>query len=137
MTEANDNPLFHEAGVSLNISFPNLRRSARSVIDRQVDMRRTFYDRNHVPIVRGRPGSSMPIRSRPTNRTGPRPLLTADKFVIATGTRPYHPADIDFEHPRIFDSDTILDLNHTPQSITVYGAGVIGCEYASMLRNLG
>ena len=37
----------------------------------------------------------------------------------------------------MFDSDTILDLNETPQSITVYGAGVIGCEYTSMLRNLG
>ena len=70
MTEANHNPLFHEAGVSLNISFQNLRRSARSVIDRQVDMRRTFYDRNHVPIVCGpRPVHRCPHRrSRRTQR---------------------------------------------------------------------
>ncbi|MDC0308051.1 Si-specific NAD(P)(+) transhydrogenase, partial [Planctomycetaceae bacterium] len=45
--------------------------------------------------------------------------------------------DIDFNHPRIFDSDTILGLDHTPRSIAVYGAGVIGCEYASMFRGLG
>jgi NAD(P) transhydrogenase len=44
---------------------------------------------------------------------------------------------VDFHHPRIFDSDTILDLKGKPQSLTIYGAGVIGCEYASMIRNLG
>ena len=64
-------------------------------------------------------------------------MVSADTIVLAIGTRPYHPPDIDFEHPRIFDSDTILDMNDTPQSITVYGAGVIGCEYTSMFRNLG
>ena len=50
--------------------------------------------------------------------------------------RPYRPPDVDFTHPRIFDSDTILDLSFTPQSITIYGAGVVGCEYTSMFRNL-
>ena len=35
------------------------------------------------------------------------------------------------------DSDTILNLTFTPWSISVYGAGVVGCEYASMFRNLG
>src|SRR5262249_43151557 len=58
-------------------------------------------------------------------------------FVIATGSRPYRPPDVDFSHPRIFDSDTILGMEELPQSMTVYGAGVIGCEYASMFRLLG
>jgi NAD(P) transhydrogenase len=53
------------------------------------------------------------------------------------GARPYRPKDVDFSHPRIFDSDTILRLEETPHSITIYGAGIIGCEYASMFRNLG
>ncbi len=56
--------------------------------------------------------------------------------MIATGSRPYRPPDVDFTHPRIFDSDTILDLSFTPQSITIYGAGVVGCEYTSIFRNL-
>ncbi|WP_163003917.1 FAD-dependent oxidoreductase, partial [Pseudomonas viridiflava] len=52
-------------------------------------------------------------------------------------SRPYRPADIDFHHPRIYDSDTILSLNHTPRKLIVYGAGVIGCEYASIFSGLG
>lgn len=34
--------------------------------------------------------------------------LVADQFVIATGSRPYRPSDINFNHPRVYDSDTIL-----------------------------
>src|SRR5690242_5784520 len=53
LNEFNSNRLYREHGVSLSLSFPELRRSARAVIDQQVDMRRTFYDRNHVPIFYG------------------------------------------------------------------------------------
>lgn len=34
------------------------------------------------------------------------------------------------------DSDTILNLKDNPRTISMYGAGVIGCEYASIFRNL-
>jgi NAD(P) transhydrogenase len=44
---------------------------------------------------------------------------------------------VDFSHPRICDSDTILKLDETPRTLTIYGAGVIGCEYASIFRGLG
>lgn len=68
---------------------------------------------------------------------GGRERLRGSAFVIASGARPYHPADVDFSHPRVRDSDTLLKLDFTPSSVTIYGAGVIGCEYASMLRVLG
>jgi NAD(P) transhydrogenase len=57
--------------------------------------------------------------------------------VIATGSRPYHPDDVDFSHPRVYDSDSILSLEHSPRQIIIYGAGVIGSEYASIFRGLG
>ncbi len=62
--------------------------------------------------------------------------VTAEKFVIACGSRPYHPADVDFHHPRIYDSDSILSLHHEPRHVIIYGAGVIGCEYASIFRGM-
>jgi NAD(P) transhydrogenase len=136
MTEANRNPLFHQAGVSLHFSFPDLRQTARGVIDRQVDMRRGFYDRNSVPVIRGQGRFLDEHRLEVDHPSGAKQLLTADHFVIATGSRPYRPQDVDFTHPRVFDSDTILDLTFTPNSITIYGAGVVGCEYTSIFRNL-
>jgi NAD(P) transhydrogenase len=137
MTEANNNRLFRDAGVSINLSFPELRKSARSVIEKQVEVRRTFYERNHVPVYQGHARFVDPHTIEVTAEDAAMHRLSADFFVIAVGARPYRPPDVDFQHPRIFDSETILDLSFTPQSITIYGAGIVGCEYASMFRNLG
>lgn len=137
MTEFNANPLFRELGVNLSPTLQQLRRSAKTVIDQQVTLRRSFYDRNHVPVLSGQAHFIDAHTVQIDEEHGGREQVTADYFVIASGSRPYRPTDVDFNHPRVFDSDTILGMEGTPQSITVYGAGVIGCEYASMFRNLG
>lgn len=136
MIDTNNNPVFRSAGSSLRLSFPELRKAAGSVISKQVDMRTSFYDRNNVPVIQGQARLLDAHRVEVEETTGVRRILNAKGIVIATGSRPYRPSSVDFNHPRIFDSDTILSLDHTPQSITVYGAGVIGCEYTTMFRNL-
>ncbi|HTN77088.1 MAG TPA: Si-specific NAD(P)(+) transhydrogenase [Pirellulaceae bacterium] len=137
MTEANSNPLFREEGISINLNFPALRRGAKSVIEKQVDLRRGFYDRNHVPVTVGQARILDANTVLVGESKGAAESITTKQIVIASGSRPYRPHNVDFSHPRIFDSDTILSLGYTPQSITIYGAGVVGCEYASMFRNLG
>jgi NAD(P) transhydrogenase len=136
MTEANHNPLFRRAGVAVHLTFPELRRSAAGVIERQVDMRRGFYDRNDVPVINGQARLVDPHTICVEEPSGAKQTIKADKFILAPGARPYRPPDVDFTHPRIFDSDTILHMGHTPHSITIYGAGVTGCEYTMMFRNL-
>src|SRR5262245_7850882 len=137
MLEINRSSLFREAGVSADVSFPDLRKTAESVIRQQEDMRRGFYERNNVPIYFGHARFVDLHTIEVGEAKGAQERLTADNFVIAVGSRPYRPSDVDFSHPRIFDSDTILNLGFTPWSVTIYGAGVVGCEYASMFRNLG
>jgi len=137
LMEAKNNPLFREAGLKLEVEFPQLRRTAGAVIQQQTEMRRGFYDRNHVPVYFGHAQFVDPNTIEVVDGKGSTDRFTAKNFVIAVGARPYRPPDVDFSHPRIFDSDTILDMPITPRSITIYGAGIIGCEYASMFRNLG
>jgi NAD(P) transhydrogenase len=137
MVEANNNPLFREAGVSIELTFPQLRKSAETVITQQEDLRRGFYEKNNVKIYSGAARFVDPHTIEVCQEKGACERITAQSIVIATGARPYRPPDVDFNHPRIFDSDTILNLGFTPWSISVYGAGVVGCEYASMFRNLG
>jgi len=136
MTSLANNKLLREAGISPIFSFPELRRAAASVIEKQVNMRMSFYERNNVPVFQGIARFLNPNTVEVEDELGGKRQLTADAFVIATGSRPYRPPDIDFSHPRVFDSDTILGLEYTPRSIAIYGAGVVGCEYASMFRNL-
>jgi len=137
MLEVNSNRLFREAGIKVELEFPQLLRGASSVVQKQEELRSGFYERNRVPVYFGNAyfvdRNTIELR----DPKGPEDRLTADHFVIATGSRPYRPPDVDFKHPCIFDSDTILNLPATPRSISIYGAGVVGCEYASMFRNLG
>ena len=110
---------------------------ADSVISRQVKLRRGFYVRNGVTTINGRAVFIDEHKVEVTSPGGATETVEADGFVISTGSRPYRPDGIDFSHPRIVDSDTVLNLGSTPQSITIYGAGVVGCEYASIFQGLG
>lgn len=127
------NPVFRELGIHTSPTLEQLRRGTAEIIAKQVAMRQSFYDRNNVPIYFGHArfvdDHTVSINGNETIRS--------KAFVISTGTRPYRPPNVDFDHPRIFDSDTILGQTEKPSSITIYGAGVIGTEYASMFRNLG
>lgn len=118
-------------------SFGDLCRTASSVIGRQTSMRQTFYERNDVEVVEGHARFVDAHTVEVSQPKGATDVLTAQHFVIACGSRPYQPPDVDFAHPRIYDSDRILKMDETPQSMIIYGAGVIGCEYASMFRMLG
>lgn len=62
-------------------------------------------------------------------------VLTADKFLLAVGTRPARRPDIPFDGHTIFDSDQLLwgGVDSVPKRLIVVGAGVIGMEYASMM----
>jgi len=130
----NTNPMFRDFGDARKLSFQQILKHADRVVYEQVRMRSDFYERNRVPVIQGR---ACFIDKHTIKLLGKRKKLSADYFIIATGSRPYHPPDVDFDHPRMFDSDTILSLDHSPRKVTVIGAGVIGCEYASIFGGLG
>ncbi len=137
LAEFRSNPLFQAQLENYQVKLPDLLRAAESVIRRQVSLRHGFYERNRVRVVHG---SARFVDEHTIDVEGPhggRERLKGRAFVIATGARPYHPPDVDFSHPRVRDSDTLLKLDFTPSSVMIYGAGVIGCEYASMLRVMG
>jgi len=68
---------------------------------------------------------------------GAQQQLTAGTIVVATGSRPRSPQEIPVDHEHILDSDSLLSMMYLPQSLTVIGGGVIGCEYASIFALLG
>ncbi|MBI5201365.1 MAG: Si-specific NAD(P)(+) transhydrogenase [Elusimicrobia bacterium] len=136
LSELRNHPLFEELGARATVDYPRLLKAAGTVISRQVKLRRSFYERNGVSVLHGKGRFLDKKKIAVTDRDGRVAEATADHFVLAVGSRPYHPPDVDFSHPRIVDSDKVLDLDRTPRSITIYGAGVVGCEYASILRNL-
>lgn len=64
-------------------------------------------------------------------------LLYGEYIIVATGSYPFHPASIPFDKERVHDSDTILQMKRFPISLCIVGAGVIGCEYATIFSTMG
>ncbi|MGD8118685.1 Si-specific NAD(P)(+) transhydrogenase [Vibrio sp. Hep-1b-8] len=135
--EFNNNPLFCHNNTSLHSTFSNILGHAKSVIDKQTRLRQGFYDRNQCTLIFGSARFIDKYTIAVMQSDGTEETYSADRFVIATGSRPYQPDNVDFMHERIYDSDSILNLKHDPRHIIIYGAGVIGCEYASIFRGLG
>ncbi len=137
LIEYNANPLFSRDGQVKSLTFQDILSHASAVIRKQVSLRGGFYSRNQVKHILGEASFVDAHTIQVLCHDGSIEKITANKIIIATGSRPYHPADIDFNHPRVYDSDSILNLSHAPRHVIIYGAGVIGSEYASIFRGLG
>ena len=133
----NRDPLLHRTGESRQFTFDQILQRTQKVIAQQVELRTRFYTRNEVDLFFSS-GKFIDQHSLEVHTPeGSRELLEFKHAIIATGARPYHPSDIDFNHPRVFDSDDILNLDFSVRKIIIYGAGVIGCEYASIFEGMG
>ncbi len=71
------------------------------------------------------------------DRAGERTEIHADHFIIATGSRPRTVPEIHVDEKRILSSDGIFRIDDLPESIVIVGAGVIGCEFATIFSNFG
>lgn len=63
--------------------------------------------------------------------------VTADYILLATGSRPRVPFNIQVDETTIVTSDGIRNFKDFPGSIVVLGAGVIGCEFATIFSGFG
>jgi NAD(P) transhydrogenase len=121
--------------VKEEITMEDLRTRTQQVIDREVDVVRNQLLRNHVTILAG---TARFVDSHTVAVSGAEDRnASAERIVIATGTRPARPTAVEFDERTILDSDGLLLLDRVPASVLVVGAGVIGIEYASMFAALG
>lgn len=63
--------------------------------------------------------------------------IQADKIIIATGSEPRDISAFPFDHEKILDSTSLLELKTLPKKLAIIGGGIIGCEFASLYATLG
>jgi NAD(P) transhydrogenase len=120
-----------------DITVADLTSRITHVVSRENDVVRSQLTRNRVMIMQGMGYFVGPHSIEVDDLGGRTRKITADKIVIATGTRPARPSSVAFDDKTIIDSDGIIHLERVPRSMVVVGAGVIGMEYASMFAALG
>jgi NAD(P) transhydrogenase len=124
--------------VKQNITIGDLLFRTGHVINHEIDVTRHQLLRNHIELVAAEASFVDPhtIHLNSLEGQGQR-IVTAANTVIATGSSATRDGHIPFDGQQIFISDDILRLGRLPQTLAVVGAGVIGCEYASIFAALG
>jgi NAD(P) transhydrogenase len=123
--------------VKEEITIGDLTSRTHHVVSREMDVVRSQLTRNRVAILTGTARFTGPNSVEVADGAGRSRPFTAQKIIVATGTRPARPASVEFDERTIIDSDGVLDIERIPRSMIVAGAGVIGIEYASMFAALG
>jgi len=135
---------YHSVG-GLEVSYPSVIESVRTAVSE----RRSLLDRQlaHlaipsanggiVTLVRGSARFTSPTTVEVKRHDGGVESIEATNFVIATGSRPRVPDGIPVDGEYVVTSDQIESFPSFPESMVIVGAGVVGCEYATIFANYG
>jgi NAD(P) transhydrogenase len=122
--------------VKKDITSDDLLKRLHMTLNHEVEILEHQFARNKVETLKGTARFIDSHTIEVTGDDGVTTHVTADRLLLAVGTRPHRPDHIPFDGKTILDSDEILDLKELPRSIAVVGAGVIGTEYATIFSAL-
>ncbi len=122
--------------VKQDITADDLRARLLMTLDHEVEVLQHQFSRNRVSVIAGEARFSDPNTVLITSDDADPISITADRFLLAVGTRPFRPDYVPFDGQKVLDTDEVLDLHDVPRNITIIGAGVIGIEYATIFNAL-
>lgn len=128
-------------GLELNGSvIPNIQKiieRKNRVVSIQVKGIRSLFKSWGVNLIEGKGILLSPEKVEVKKKDGSIEVLTADRIIIATGSRPAQIPIFPFDGERILSSNDALNLREIPKSLLIVGAGVIGCEFACIFSEFG
>jgi dihydrolipoamide dehydrogenase len=119
---------------------PNLEKiieRKNKVVSTQVKGIRGLFKSWGVVLKEGRGVLTSAREINVTMKDGGREKVEADRIIIATGSRPARIPTFPFDGKKIISSNEAINLTDIPKSLLIIGAGVIGCEFACIYRELG
>ena len=94
--------------------------------------------RNGIEYMQGTAKIGSDRRVLVTSPGGEHHVLLTKSILVTTGSRPFHPDNIPFEDPDVWDSEEFFSPKRTlPKSIFLAGGGPVGVEFATVFAGLG
>lgn len=121
-----------------DVTIATLNNRLHRVIDEEKNMIYRQFKKNNIRLISGLARFENPHEMIVVDHDE-RQLyhIKGDFFMIATGSKPRNPSDIQFDNDVILDSTRLLQMPRVPKSLIVLGGGIIGAEYASFFAALG
>jgi dihydrolipoamide dehydrogenase len=129
---------------SPEINFQEVKEEVKGAVDHRVNMLKShmqqLQESNYSNLLSFKNGTAKLISNhevRITNASGEEEVVFADYIILATGSRPRKLPHIPIDEKIILTSDGIEGIDDFPKSMVILGAGVIGCEYATIFSGFG
>ncbi len=90
-----------------------------------------------VEVISGRGRLVAKGKVEVTDKVGNVTFIEGENVVLATGSSPITPAVFKYDGVNVVTSEELLSLKEMPESLLIIGAGVVGCEFASIFNSLG
>ena len=126
-----------EFQVRPDITLADFMHRERQVVEASWQLIEENLERHQVATVQGAARFTDSRTIEVTRHGQPTRTLTADVFLVATGSHPVHPPDVPFDGTVVLDSDDVLALQSIPARMVIVGGDVMGCEFASIFGALG
>jgi NAD(P) transhydrogenase len=124
--------------VKEKITFQDLLVRVDPVVRHEIDVLRHQLLRNGVELTTATASFVDPNTLHLEDKmSGLQRRISASTIVLAVGTEAVRDGRAPLDGRCIFSSDDVMQLDELPRTLAVIGAGVIGCEYASMFAALG
>jgi dihydrolipoamide dehydrogenase len=98
---------------------------------------KALFKSRGIVLMSGRGVLRSPREIIVTRKDGSSETVAADAIIIATGSRPSPIPSLPFDGTHVISSTEALEIRDIPRSLLIVGAGVIGCEFACIFRELG
>lgn len=122
---------------SLELDMPQMIRRKNDVVTQTCDGVSFLMKKNKIDVHQGVGSFVSPREIRVKKDDGSEEILTGDKIIIATGSKPITPAGFNYDKKRVITSTEALNIDKLPKRMVVIGAGVIGLELGSVFARLG
>ena len=119
-----------------NVTVADFMHRKQVVIEREWRRIDDNIRRHHIDLFEGIARFQSPHHVEIKTGIGSQ-ILEGNVVLIATGSSPVRPPNVPFDDEQVCDSDEILLIKEIPKTMAVVGAGIIGCEYASIFAALG
>lgn len=118
-------------------NFESIMQRVKKVVDIGKEGIQSLFEKNKINLIKGKAVLVEKRRIQVKNESGSERILEASKILIATGSSPMSLKCIPFDGTFILSNDDLFLLKEVPETMTIIGGGVEGCEWAFIFAALG
>lgn len=125
------------------INFKEIQAEVRKAIAERINLLEQHMEQlkesNYADLLSYQVGTAQLLSSNEVEITNgiKKTVVWADNIILATGSRPRYLPELPIDEKIVMTSEGIENMEDFPESMVIVGAGVIGCEYATIFSGFG